>query len=145
MTIENNNPLIEQFRNEITSQQNLLSKESWDSIPLIAFRVAATAGWTYIGAQISNIDGVLHKESGLQLCQFAISVMASDVDSNIRISEATLDFGIECLKSLLSINKDSDHTLSFEQKEQEKEIGKVFFDFWKEWLKSELKREGRFI
>ena len=74
---------------------------------------------------------------------FSGSRMANDIDANLKISEVTLDLGVECLKSLLETNIDTKCNVSAEQKENEKRIGKEFLVFWKEWLKNALKQEGR--
>lgn len=142
---QSNNPLIEQFQKEFASQGNRANRESWNSIPMILFRIAAATGWTNISSQINNTESVLHKESGIQLCLFAIDIMANDIDANLKISEVTLDLGVECLKSLLETNIDAKCNVSVEQKENEKRIGKGFLDFWKEWLKNSLKQEGRLL
>lgn len=142
---QNNNPLIEQFQRDFISQGNTASKESWNSIPMIVFRTAAVAGWTNICSQINRTESVSYKESGIQLCLFAIDIMANDIDANLKISEITLDLGVECLKSLLEINIDCKYNVSSEQKESEKQTGKEFLDFWKEWLKHSLKQEGRLV
>lgn len=142
---QNNNPLIEQFQKEFASQGNSANRDGWNSIPMILFRIAAATGWTNISSQINSTDGVSHKESGIQLCLFAIDVMANDVDADLKISEITLDLGVECLKSLLEKNIDAKCNVSAEQKENEKRIGKEFLDFWKEWLKNSLKQEGRLL
>lgn len=71
--------------------------------------------------------------------------MANDLDANLKISEITIDLGVECLKSLLEINIDAGGNVSVKQKENEKRIGKEFLDFWKEWLKNALKQEGRLL
>lgn len=140
---QSNNPLIGQFQKEFASQGNGANRENWNSIPMILFRIAAATGWTNISSQINNAEGVSYKESGIQLCLFAIDIMANDIDANLKISEVTLDLGIECLKSLLEINIESACNILAEQKENEKRIGKEFLDFWKEWLKNALKQEGR--
>ena len=77
------------------------------------------------------------------MCTFAVDIMANDIDANLKISEVTLDLGVECLKSLLETNIDTKCNVSAEQKENEKRIGKEFLVFWKEWLKNALKQEGR--
>lgn len=142
---QSNNPLIEQFQKEFASQGNSASRESWNSIPMILFRTAAVAGWTNIISQINSTESVSCKESGIQLCTFAVDIMANDIDANLKISEVTLDLGVECLKSLLETNIDTKCNVSAEQKEKENEkrIGKEFLVFWKEWLKNALKQEGR--
>ena len=140
---QSNNPLIEQFQKEFASQGNSASRESWNSIPMILFRTAAVAGWTNIISQINSTESVSCKESGIQLCTFAVDIMANDIDANLNISEVTLDLGVECLKSLLETNIDTKCNVSAEQKENEKRIGKEFLVFWKEWLKNALKQEGR--
>lgn len=140
---QSNNPLIEQFQKEFASQGNSASRESWNSIPMILFRTAAVAGWTNIISQINSTESVSCKESGIQLCTFAVDIMANDIDANLKISEVTLDLGVECLKSLLETNIDTKCNVSAEQKENEKRIGKEFLVFWKEWLKNTLKQEGR--
>lgn len=142
---QNNNPLIEQFQKEFASQGNSANREGWNSIPMIVFRTAATTGWTNISSQINSTESVSHKESGIQLCFFTIDIMANDIDVDLKISEITLDLGVECLKSLLEINIDANCNVSAEQKENEKRIGKEFLDFWKEWLKNSLKQEGRLL
>lgn len=140
---QSNNPLIEQFQKEFASQGNSASRESWNSIPMILFRTAAVAGWTNIISQINSTESVSCKESGIQLCTFAVDIMANDIDANLKISEVTFDLGVECLKSLLETNIDTKCNVSAEQKENEKRIGKEFLVFWKEWLKNALKQEGR--
>lgn len=142
---QNNNPLVEQFQKEFASQGNGANRESWNSIPMILFRIAAATGWTNIGSQINSTDGISYKESGIQLCLFAIDIMANDLDANLKISEITIDLGVECLKSLLEINIDAGGNVSVKQKENEKRIGKEFLDFWKEWLKNALKQEERLL
>lgn len=142
---QSNNLLIEQFQKKIASQGNSANRESWNSIPMILFRIAAATGWTNISSQINTTEGVSYKESGIQLCLFAIDIMANDMDTNLRISEVTLDLGVECLKSLLEINIEANCNVSAEQKGNEKRIGKEFLDFWKEWLKTSLKQEGRLL
>ena len=140
---QSNNPLLEQFQKEFASQGNSASRESWNSIPMILFRTAAVAGWTNIISQINSTESVSCKESGIQLCTFAVDIMANDIDANLKISEVTLDLGVECLKSLLETNIDTKCNVSAEQKENEQRIGKEFLVFWKEWLKNALKQEGR--
>lgn len=142
---QGNNPLIEQFQKEFASQGNRANGESWNSIPMILFKIAAATGWTNISSQINNTESVSHKESGIQLCLFAIDKMANDVDADLKTSEITLVLGVEYLKSLLDINIDAKCNVSAEQKENEKQICKEFLDFWKEWLKSALKQEGRLL
>ena len=112
---------------------------------MILFRTAAATGWTNISSQIKRTESVSYKESGIQLCLFAIDIMANDIDINLKISELTLALGVECLKELLGINIDNQCYVSVEQKEYEKRLGKEFLDFWKEWLKHSLKQEGRLV
>lgn len=142
---QNNNPLIEQFQKEFILQGDMAGRESWDSVPMLVFRTAAVAGWTDIAFQINNTHNLLYKESGTELCLFAIDIMANDIDARLKTSEITLDLGVECLKSLLAINIDAKCNVSAEQKETEKRIGKEFLDFWKDWLKKDLKQEGRLL
>lgn len=142
---QNNNPLIEQFQAEVASKGNITSNESWNSIPMILFRTVASTGWGVVMGQINNTQGLQYKTSGNELCLFAINVMANDLGADIKISETTLDVGVECLKSLLEMTIDVQCDVLPEQIEYNTSIAKEFLDFWKERLKCALKQEGRLL
>lgn len=142
---ENNNPLIEQFRKEIISQESSIKEWHWNEILMILFKTKAISNWVTIKFQINSLQRVLHRDSGNYLCLFAIDVIANGSNSDSKISEITLNLGVECLKSLVEINIDEEYSLSQEQKINEKRIRNELLDFWKEWLKNSLKQENMLV
>ncbi len=120
-----------------------LIEETCQDIPLIV-RVISIIGWRNIARQIINYQHHIEfYDEGLNLCTFCINMLRKN--EKVKISKQSLNFGTECLKSLLSYLYRHNSCLSEEEKSKIIQWGKTFLDIWKEHMSTCLENENRHI
>ena len=141
------NHFIEEFKRQnqdLASDFSIRIAHSLENIPPLLFQIASTVGWNGIVSTIQQHSSEIeYSEAGLSLAAFAISAVNGDNESSI--PEVVLNLGKECLKSLSHLNIDRNNNLTYSQKEADKRLADAFLDFWKDWLKKDLKQEGRLL
>ena len=107
-------------------------------------KIVALIGWNIIAQNIINQQKqVSYFYNGFILCGFCISNLLSNNDT--KITEANLELGTECIKSLNDILVNQNPNFNDIEKENRKRWFKIFLDIWKEYTKKALTKEKRLL